>query len=294
VPHPRPRADGAEMASTGLPTPLLCAALLLAFLGAVSAQSLPAHPAEHEGGGSLRAPQSGTHRACIGAHTIPTVFLPGAAKCGTTSLFRDLRAVTPGLITASPPISNRGGRWPNRLWKEVNFFNKDAFYSKGMGGYALRYPACPAVGSGRKAIDSTPDYMRCPDVVARIHRSYPSDLRPQLRFIVILRDPTERLRSWYDHLVRSRTNLPVGPWAMKGLNELLACAARHDIDAREGAFYGSECSHLSPGTPLCVHPIAAGLYAPQVIAIIATPLSAPILCPDDLCSRTVRPFRSAS
>jgi hypothetical protein len=179
--------------------------------------------------------------------------------------------LTPGLITASASGARASGG------KELHFFDVKEFFAEGLRAYARRFPACPVGGSGKKAIDATPAYMRCPNVVERIHRSYSPILRPQLRFMVILRDPTERLRSWFDHMGHKKTNLPAGPWALKNLGDLLACSRRRTIDARDGALWGSECN------PPCFcgeerGALTAGLYAPQVISARATPLSAPTVC----------------
>jgi hypothetical protein len=95
-----------EMASTGPPTPLLCAALLLAFFAA--ADSLPARLAEHEGGGSMRAP----HRACIDGRALPTIFLVGAQKAGTVAFFLLIAELL--LVRTDPPPNPNPNPNPNQ------------------------------------------------------------------------------------------------------------------------------------------------------------------------------------
>ncbi|KAJ1638060.1 P-loop containing nucleoside triphosphate hydrolase protein [Pavlovales sp. CCMP2436] len=227
-------------------TRTLCAALLLVFSTKAGA-SLPASNVSAVARAGL----------CLSGRAIPSIFLLGVAKCGTTSLFGQIRALAPGLLVAKPAP----GR-PTWEDKEVNFFTRDyRDYNKGMTAYAALFPACSAERLGKHAIDATPGYIECPAVAERIYRSYAPDLRPQLRFMAILRDPVSRLRSWFDHMVRKvKPDLPADAWATMGLSEIIDCARRRKIDPRVGALlFASNCAQ----------PIVAGLYAPQIMKFVS-------------------------
>jgi len=109
--------------------------------------------------------------------SLPNFFILGAARCGTTSLYRYLER-HPDIFMSSP--------------KEPTFF--EAEWAKGPDYYRDRYFAGwqgeSAVGEARAA------NLFLPYVPERIHR-----LAPAARLIVMLRDPVQRAYSNW-HLTR--------------------------------------------------------------------------------------------
>ena len=107
----------------------------------------------------------------------PNFFILGAAKCGTTSLYHGL--FDHPMITLSVP-------------KEPSFFEVE--YDLGMEYYWQKYFSH---WSGEKAIgDARAAHLLLPYVAERIRESVPN-----ARFIVIVRNPIDRLRShWWMRL----------------------------------------------------------------------------------------------
>jgi hypothetical protein len=114
---------------------------------------------------------------------LPTFFILGASKSGTTSLFRCLRQ--------HPDVYLPPG-------KETHFFEIDRNYRRGLAFYSSTYfggkQRYPARG------DATPSYLHLPELVGPRIREALGGIRP--RFVVILRDPTSRAWSHYLHRVR--------------------------------------------------------------------------------------------
>lgn len=118
---------------------------------------------------------------------LPTFFLLGATKCGTTSLHQYMR------------------QHPNVYMpyvKEIRFFNApEEEFEKMIDTYPDFFEGVDAASVG----EATPAYFRRPDVVIpRMKRIYGDwlfgDSAP--RFIVIIRDPVQRAFSNYMHNVR--------------------------------------------------------------------------------------------
>ncbi|WP_259086403.1 sulfotransferase family protein [Salinibacter ruber] len=119
---------------------------------------------------------------------LPTFLVIGAAKCGTTSLHRYLRQ--------HPEIF-----MPKK--KELHFFRREEpvddealqtyrHYFEPGAEYAVRGEATPA-------------YFHWPDQTISTIREVYDDKGTSLRFILILRDPVDRMWSQYLHLRRNGT-----------------------------------------------------------------------------------------
>lgn len=117
---------------------------------------------------------------CFGAEMsgqLPRFLGIGAQKGGTTSLQRLLEQ-HPGAYL--PPA------------KELHYFS--LHFEKGEAWYRQQFlPALP----GQLCGEITPYYLFHPEVPERVHA-----LIPDVRFIVLLRDPVERALSQYFHSVR--------------------------------------------------------------------------------------------
>jgi hypothetical protein len=118
---------------------------------------------------------------------LPSFLICGGQRCGTTSLYRAL-ASHPAVIKAV-------------LHKGVHYFDLD--YERGMRWYRAHFPlqrradrVADALGVPAQTFESSPYYMYHPHAVARIVE----DL-PDVRLVVLLRDPAERAYSHHAHEV---------------------------------------------------------------------------------------------
>jgi hypothetical protein len=113
---------------------------------------------------------------------LPGFLIAGAERCGTTSMFHVLRQ--------HPAVFGTALRK-----QEVHYF--DVAYDRGLRWYQSQFPlravasaAARRVGAVPVAFESSPYYMFHPLAPERIHR----DL-PDVRLLVLLRDPVERAYS---------------------------------------------------------------------------------------------------
>jgi hypothetical protein len=115
---------------------------------------------------------------------LPDVLIIGAKKAGTTALYR--------YLTQHPQVVP-----PFR--KEAHYF--DRHYDLGEYWYRSLFPLerrLKRQGVHRVTCDATPAYLSHPEAPRRAHT-----LLPLARLIAILRDPTERAFSDYQHEVRA-------------------------------------------------------------------------------------------
>lgn len=120
---------------------------------------------------------------------LPDFLIVGAQKCGTTSLYRNL--------VGHPSIV------PARI-KEVHFFNNSHnYFQGGVGWYKAHFPTFLRkyyiTHFRRKDFltgEASPFYMYHPHAPRRI-----SELLPEAKLIVILRNPVDRAYSHYHHEV---------------------------------------------------------------------------------------------
>lgn len=117
----------------------------------------------------------------LSSHSLPIGRLPdflivGAGKAGTTSLAAWLRAHPQVFI----PVE-----------KELHYF--DRHWERGIDWYKAQFAeAAPDVRAG----EATPEYMIHPAYIDRV-----AGVVPGARLIVMLRNPIDRARSQYDHMV---------------------------------------------------------------------------------------------
>lgn len=115
-------------------------------------------------------------RAAPDRRRLPQLVIPGAMKAGTTSLFEYLRG--------HPQL--RASRE-----KEIHYF--DMNFHRGVGWYAGQFPRCPAAGGAAPlAFESSPYYLFEPRVPLRLR-----ELLPDVKLVVLLRDPVDRAFSHY-------------------------------------------------------------------------------------------------
>lgn len=209
--------------------------------------------------GVLAAPSSRAQRSiCLSHHLLPAVLIVGAQKAGTTSLYADLMRTVVG-ASGGRALPNE----PAYYAKETHFF--DRTYAAGAKYYVQHFRPCPLLlGTSLFAIDATPDYLKVIGSAERARETYLSArASAAVRIVVVLRNPTDRARSWFDHQGRHfhHSKLDVSTWARESLRRMAACAQRHQLPLGSGRLWGSACNTLGGefGDALI-----GGLYAPQL------------------------------
>ncbi|PSF39487.1 sulfotransferase [Aphanothece hegewaldii CCALA 016] len=108
----------------------------------------------------------------------PDFVIIGAAKCGTTSLYK--------YIGLHPQVL-----LPHK--KEIDFFNKN--YSFGIDWYLSHFPGISDYKDFYTG-EASPNYLESFETPLRISQCF-----PQIKLIVLLRNPVERTISWYFHMI---------------------------------------------------------------------------------------------
>jgi hypothetical protein len=115
----------------------------------------------------------------------PELLIIGVQKGGTTTLFNWLSHIS-GFCAAKE--------------KEVGFFSKSEFYSKGYEWYRSKFHHCEAPVIH---FEATPMYFYCRNAAGRIH-----SFNPEVKLIVIFRDPAERCYSAWNMFKRFNAHNP--------------------------------------------------------------------------------------
>lgn len=125
------------------------------------------------------------HRLGAFPNALPNLFVIGAAKSGTTSLYT--------FLSEHPEIF-----MPRE--KEPQFFINDMLYRQGTQSYIRRH--FRGADTYRVRGEASPGYFHHPDIVIpRLAEVYGAHLHA-LRFVVVFRDPVARAWSHYRHCVR--------------------------------------------------------------------------------------------
>lgn len=135
------------------------------------------------------------NRNCHKGKILPTVFVLGAQKAGSSTLWRDLVAHFP----VSPAKVLQGD--PGFLNKEPHFFDSDDHWEQGPEWYLNHFPRCDSYDAERRTLDGTPNYLGSGHYAApRIKKLY-ADRAKDLKFIIIVRDPAKRMEAGYWHFM---------------------------------------------------------------------------------------------
>jgi len=110
---------------------------------------------------------------------LPGFLIVGAQKSGTSSMFR--------LLEMHPQVYGS-------LKKEVHFFDRN--YGKGINWYKSHFPMKKKIKKGCVTGEASPCYLMFPHAAERI-----SQLLPNVKLIILLRNPVERAISQYFHEV---------------------------------------------------------------------------------------------
>ena len=136
----------------------------------------------------------------------PTLLLLGVQKCGSTSMFYGVKESIPALIGPT-----RHDDDPSYFSKEVHFFTDPERYAQGADLYGSYYGKCDDLRrQGIVPVEGTPNYfltngpmMADPWVAA--HKFFNAEIAPAtdgakgLTFVVIVRDPSSRYISAFNH-----------------------------------------------------------------------------------------------
>lgn len=124
-----------------------------------------------------------------GSRILPSFFLAGVEKCGTSSLFKYL-------------LQHKQIIAPQR--KDTYFFSNNNRYNKGINFYKAffahkAYKKLIELKRGNKVItfDSTPIYFDYPEAPGRIKQMF-----PDAKIVILLRDPVERAFSNYNMAIK--------------------------------------------------------------------------------------------
>ncbi len=135
----------------------------------------------------------------------PDFLIVGAAKCGTSSLYN--------YLSHHPQIL-----LPHK--KELDFFWRH--FERGKDWYLAHFPSItdrPDFLTG----EATPNYLRFPQVAQRIKQLF-----PQVKIIILLRNPIDRAVSWHYHKVN--TGLAQGDFATAFATEVKQLAQFQESD----------------------------------------------------------------
>eukprot|EP00466_Bigelowiella_natans_P003841 jgi/Bigna1/86828/estExt_fgenesh1_pg.C_140092 len=132
---------------------------------------------------------------------MPTAYLLGGQKCGSTSIFDNLEHWPAEQLCPGKAIGNEAFFFK----KEKHFFDHfttTADVMKNLGTYSKHYERCNA---NSILIDGTPNYLcdtSIPKVMREVYEKL--DLDPnKIKFVAIFRNPVSRAVSNYEHGVRN-------------------------------------------------------------------------------------------
>ena len=132
----------------------------------------------------------------------PSVFVLGCSKCATTSLYQDMTTHMPQIDAGTHLGSNES----SVMEKDKHFFDEEDVYSQGWSWYTSRYSNCSTdEDDGTVGADFTETYLESGAMTARKMKADYAQVAPshgeeaylKLKFVVMLRDPVDRLFSYY-------------------------------------------------------------------------------------------------
>lgn len=165
---------------------------------------------------------------------LPSVFVAGFPKCGTTSLHATLcgHLDIHRAVWRDETINDR--RYNPK--KELYFFSDGGLYSMGLDWYKQHFRA-----DRKHAIDGTPTYVADEIALDRIQIDC-----PDAKFIIVLRDPVYRAYSAWNHWnqLEERWRWPMAdPLGSFERNLEIELLSLNDADPKEG-FIGHGMYHV--------------------------------------------------
>lgn len=150
---------------------------------------------------ALRAMRHRVRRIDAEVRALPDFLIIGAAKCGTSGLYR--------VLSSHPSVAPA-------LMKEVHYFDVPERYRRGELWYRAHFPTRRRMAAMRKTRDrdvltgeASPAYIFYPNVAARV-----AELIPDVKLVVMLRNPVDRAYSHYYHIYRPHKEILSFPEAL--------------------------------------------------------------------------------
>ncbi|KAG8462753.1 hypothetical protein KFE25_004729 [Diacronema lutheri] len=203
---------------------------------------------------------------------LPSVLIIGVQKAGTTSLYSDMRGHLQGFTPAT--AVEAGAK--STLVKEVHYFDKaQRMARKGRDFYLAHYPPCDAAGtSDVYGVDATPNYLLEAHFVAEQMAAFFAAHIRSVRLLIVLRDPTERFASFFNHFVHTqletgngysqasaRARTPqIDEYARHSLERVRLCLGWKGITETSPRLY-ELCGNIAPA-------LKGGLYAQQLVTFL--------------------------
>jgi len=176
---------------------------------------IQARRASHEMRVAVRRPGSSRH-------VLPDFLIIGGQRCGTTSLFE--------YLCRHPSVCRP-------VEKELQFFSYR--FDRGISWYRCHFPTVKAA-RGRKVFEATPYYL--------LHDQAPSraaSVVPEARLVALLRNPTDRAWSHYQHNVLRGTEVLSFEAALQAESERLDRVG--DRSSRASASHHKRHSYVARG-----------------------------------------------
>ena len=155
-----------------------------------AAAGVPPPPATEAGAatGGVAALKKGAGGTLKTRFLLPRLYVLGAQKGGSSSLYE--------LMIAHPQFC--GGDH-----KEPMFFKEDEFFKNGKDWYMSNYNDKKCKGKENTFfVDGSTMMHRMPGVMERMDQFFSDEMKDDLKFIVLLREPVSRDYSWYQHFTR--------------------------------------------------------------------------------------------
>jgi len=124
-------------------------------------------------------------KSVFSPQNLPSFLIIGAQKAGTTTLY---------------DILNSHPSFCGSLDKESAFFTNDVYYEQGKAWYSKQFELC---GRNTLKFEATPFYLYHPDTPKRIF-----EFNPDMKFIVVLREPSSRCYSAWNMFRRFNATSP--------------------------------------------------------------------------------------
>ena len=192
---------------------------------------------------------------------LPTLFVIGSLKTGTTSLWSHLVDHTEGVVL-SGSTTHKGA--VSR--KEKDFFGDPDQWKLGRRWYERIYPPCPAKSSSRAAavaIDATPAYHVFHAAPANMASFFGPANAARLRLVWMLREPVGKFWSYFWELKAYG-----GDWDKVGFAEWVApklAATRACLAAAPESPLWPPSLPAPPPHKSCAPHLDHGLYHPQLL-----------------------------
>ena len=193
-------------------------------------------------------------RLCVRGRLMPTLFVIGSLKTGTTSLWSQLvdntdGHITPGALTDKGDVSR----------KEKDFFGDPTMYRRGGAFYERIWPRCSSDAKPTVAIDATPAYHVWHNAPSNMFSFFGAHT-PRLRLVWMLRDPVAKFWSYFWELKAyggSWDSVRFADWVAPKVARTREClAARSDSPLWPPS--------LPPPFQSCAPHLDHGLYEPQL------------------------------